>query len=169
LYRIRWRNDWSGLFECWTRSEDETEWRQVANYGEFPTRVYQDGDENTILYAMGNYYRGDGGVRQHIDYGGRARSNAVDDAELGTDSSGFRELAELVRTDTGEDSVGSTNGNESRSAVPEGASERDGSTSTSSGVGLWILFGTCVLAFLAMLGVAVRRHRARHSSTDASM
>src|SRR5215211_6363910 len=96
LYRIRWRNDWTGIFECWTRTQDESSWRMVANYHDFPTRVYQDGDLNTNLYSLGLYYRGDANGRQALDYGGRARSNSVTDASLGTASAGFQELAALA-------------------------------------------------------------------------
>ena len=106
LYRIKWSNDWDGLFECWTRTEDDESWEQVANYRSFPTHVYQPGDPNAHHYAQGMYYRGDGGIRQSLDYGGRARSDSVADAERGSLSTGFAELAALARLGNPSDPVG---------------------------------------------------------------
>jgi hypothetical protein len=96
VYRIKWTNDWDGVFQCWTRTEDESGWTEVANYTGFPTHVYQVGDLDTNHYAQGSYYRGEGGVRESVDYGGRARSTSVEDADLGTASTGFQELASLA-------------------------------------------------------------------------
>jgi hypothetical protein len=96
IYRVKWTNDWDGIFQCWTRTEDDSEWTQVANYSGFPTHVYQLGDLDTNHYAVGMYYRDEGGVRESVDYGGRARSTSVADADLGVGSTGFQELAALA-------------------------------------------------------------------------
>lgn len=146
VYRIRWRNGWDGIFECWTRVEGESTWRKVANYRGFPTRVYQDGDEQANLYAIGNYYRGNGGTRQYLDYGGRARSNSVADADQGTESTGFQELTSLIRDEA---------------TASEGSGAVAADEPASDGSGSWAVLVASVLAVLALfLFLVARRRRA---------